>query len=54
MSTVFSHIIQKCFSQVNEDVATDALTYILESSESVRNGMMKLLCGIVPELPELC
>lgn len=53
MHTVFSHIIQKRFSQVNEDVATDALAYILESSESARNGMMKLLRGIVPELPEL-
>ena len=53
MNTVFSHIIQKRFSQVNEDVATDALAYILESSESACNGMMKLLRGIVPELPEL-
>lgn len=53
MHTVFSHIIQKRFSQVNEDVATDALAYILESSESACNGMMKLLRGIVPELPEL-
>ncbi len=31
MSTVFSHIIQKRFSGVNEDVATDALAYILAS-----------------------
>jgi len=53
MHTVFSHIIQKRFSQVNEDVATDALAYILESSESAYNGMMKLLRGIVPELPAL-
>jgi hypothetical protein len=27
MQTVFSHIIQKRFSRVNEDVATDALAY---------------------------
>lgn len=53
METVFSHIIQKRFSQVNEDVATDALAFILESSESACNGMMKLLRGIVPELPAL-
>lgn len=53
MSTVFSHIIQKRFSQVNEDVATDALAYILESSESACTGMMKLLRGAVAELPEL-
>ncbi len=31
MHTVFSHIIQKRFSQVNEDMATDALAYVLES-----------------------
>ena len=53
MQTVFSHIIQKRFSKVNEDVATDALAYILESSESARNGMMKLLRGIAPDLPTL-
>jgi hypothetical protein len=53
MQTVFSHIIQKRFSQVNEDVATDALAYVLESSEPAREGMMKLLRGIVPDLPPL-
>ena len=35
MQTVFSHIIQKRFSQVNEDVATDALAYILVESRNV-------------------
>jgi len=50
---VFSHIVQKRFSQAKEDVATDALVYILRSSASACNGMMKLLRGIVPELPEL-
>jgi len=53
MATVFSHIIQKRFSQVNENVATDALAYILNSSESARNGMMKLLRGIDPNMPGL-
>jgi len=53
MQTVFSHIIQKRFSQVNEDVATDALAYILESSRTARNGMMRLLRGIAPNLPAL-
>lgn len=43
METVFSHIIQKRFSQVNEDVATDALAFILRSNESALTGMMKLL-----------
>lgn len=53
MQTVFSHIVQKRFSQVNEDVATDALTFILHSSESARNGMMKLFRGIAPSMPAL-
>lgn len=51
--TVFSHIVQKRFSRVNEDVATDALSFILQNSESARNGMMKLLRGLVSDLPDL-
>jgi len=53
MDTVFSHIVQKRFSQVNEDVATDALAFILQSSESARNGLIKLLRGVVADMPEL-
>lgn len=53
MHSVFSHIIQKRFSSVNEDVATDALAYILESSEPAREGMVKLLQGIDADLPAL-
>jgi len=53
MDTVFSHIVQKRFSQVAEDVATDALAFILRSSDGARNGFMKLLRGIEPGLPEL-
>ena len=53
MSTVFSHIIQKRFSGVNEDVATDALAYILESSVAARRGMQNLLAGCTPDMPEL-
>jgi hypothetical protein len=53
MATVFSHIVQKRFSQVNEDVATDALAFILDSSEPARAGMMKLLRGLAPGLPSL-
>ncbi|UCD51586.1 MAG: hypothetical protein JSW27_02925, partial [Phycisphaerales bacterium] len=53
MHTVFSHVIQKRFSQVNEDVATDALAYVLESSDAARRGMTKLLRGLIPELPPL-
>jgi hypothetical protein len=53
MQTVFSHIIQRRFSLVNEDVATDALAFILETSEAARNGLMKLLRGIEPSLPPI-
>ena len=53
MSRVLSHIIQKRFSKVNEDVATDALAYILDSSSAANNGMRKLLRGLIPDLPAL-
>jgi len=53
MDSVFSHIIQKRFSHQNEDVATDALAYVLETSDAARQGMVKLLRGIVPDLPPL-
>lgn len=53
MDTVFSHIVQKRFSQLNEDVATDALAYILQSSEKARQGLMKLIHGLNPAIPNL-
>lgn len=53
MSTVFSHIVQKRLSRENENVATEALAYILGYSPAARNGMMKLLRGIAPDLPDL-
>ena len=58
MNTIFSHIVQKHFSQEYENIATDALAFILDSSESARNesarsGLMKLLRGIAPDLPSL-
>lgn len=53
MNTVFSYIVQKRFSQENENVATDALAFIVHSSEAARSGLMKLLCGIAPDLPSL-
>lgn len=53
MSTVFSHIVQKRLSRENENVATEALSYILGYSVAARNGMMKLLRGVVPALPDL-
>lgn len=53
MSTLFSHIIQKQFSRQNEDVATEALAYILDSSETALQGLNRFLKGIVPNLPDL-
>lgn len=53
MQTVFSHIIQKRLSQENENVATEALAFILRSHEAAHNGMMKLLRGVEPHLPRL-
>jgi hypothetical protein len=52
MTSILSHIIQKRFSQQYEDVATDALAYVLQG-EPALNGMMHLLRGIVPDLPTL-
>jgi len=53
MSTVFSHIVQKQFSKQYENVATEALAFILHSNNSARNGMMKLLRSIAPDMPDL-
>ena len=53
MRTVFSHIVQKRLSRENENVATEALAFILQSSEAAKSGLHKLLRGILPELPVL-
>ncbi len=53
MRTVFSHIVQKRLSQENENVATEALAFILQSSDAAKTGLLKLLRGIIPDLPSL-
>lgn len=53
MGTVLSHIIQKRYSKEFENIATDALAYILEESDSAKLTMMKLLQEIIPTLPNL-
>ncbi len=53
MSTVFSHIIQRRYSQEYENIATDALAFIVQSSPAARTGLMKVLRGIAPDLPNL-
>jgi hypothetical protein len=50
---VLSHIVRTRLSGEFEDVATEALAYILRVSEGARSGMMKLLRGIHPGLPDL-
>lgn len=52
MTSVFSHIIQKRFSRQSEDIATDALAYILRDDDA-REAMTGMLRGIVPGLPGL-
>src|SRR5687767_5081415 len=53
MNTVFSHIVQRRLSQENENVATEALAFIVESSAPARAGLMKVLTGVAPGLPAL-
>jgi len=53
MGSVLGHIVQRRFSQHSEDIATDALAYILGASEAARAGFLWLLRGIAPELPVL-
>jgi hypothetical protein len=53
MQTVFSHIVRRRMSSDYENVATDALAFILDRSASARQGFLKLLRRIVPDLPEL-
>lgn len=53
MHTVFSHIVSKELSPKYENIATESLAFILQNSESARNGMMKLLRGVTPDMPDL-
>lgn len=53
MQTVFSHIIQKRLSQENENIATDALAFILNAHSSALDGLLKVLRGISPDIPNL-
>jgi hypothetical protein len=53
LNTLFSHIVQKRLSKEYENIATEGLDFILHSSESARNGLVKLLRGITPHLPSL-
>lgn len=53
MDSVFSHIIQKRFSNSSEDVATDALEFLLSSSASARQSMLSLLRSVCSDIGDL-
>src|SRR5687768_13427187 len=53
MHTVLSHIVQKRLSQENVNVGTEALSFIVDSSDRARDGLMRLLRGVAPDLPNL-
>ena len=53
MSSVFSHIVRTRLSSSTEDVATEALCYILQSSEAAQQGFLDLLRLVLPDLPPL-
>jgi hypothetical protein len=52
-ASVFSHIVRTRLSGEGEDVATEALAFILESSQAARTAMAKMLRRVAPDLPEL-
>ncbi len=51
--TVLGHIVSKQLSRERENTATEALAFILQSSELARHGLMKMLLSINPDLPSL-
>jgi hypothetical protein len=53
MKSVLSHIVQKQFSGEYENIATEALTYILQSNDKARAALIKMLRGVMPQLPNL-
>ena len=53
MQTVFSHIVQTRYSQERENIATEALLFILDTFPAAHDALMKLLRGITPDLPDL-
>ncbi len=53
MRSIFSHIVQKHLSHQNENVATEALAYIINSHDQAHEGLMNLLKAFRSELPVL-
>ncbi len=53
MKSVLSHIVQKQFSGEYENIATEALAYIVQTNDRARGGLLKMLRGVKPDLPGL-
>ena len=53
MKSVLSHIVQKQFSGEYENIATEALAYIVQTNDRARGGLLKMLRGVKPDLPSL-
>lgn len=53
MRTLLSHVVNRRFSQDSEDVATEALAFIMQKSEAARKGVMRVLHAVNPDLPHL-
>jgi hypothetical protein len=53
MKSVLSHIVQKQFSGEYENIVTEALAYIVQKSDRARDGLLKMLRGVKPDLPNL-
>ena len=53
MKSIFSHIVQKRLSRENENVATEALFYVLNSYDEAHKGMMNVLKAFQPDMPDL-
>ena len=51
--SVLSHIVWQRLPNEVENVATEALTFILNRSDGARRGITKLLRGVLPDLPDL-
>ena len=50
MRSVLSHIVQKQFSGEYENIATEALAYLVQTNDMAREGLLKMLRGIKPDL----
>ncbi len=53
MKSVLSHIVQKQFSGEYENIATEALAYLVQTNDRARGGLLKMLRGIKPDLPNI-